>query len=110
MAIGGRTNESNRVCLRVLRRSLDDVEVEIEADVSVGIGDEVPVTSLSSGSSSSISMYCSMVGSHGFSVEPVELCSTQRLEVVLRSAVCHPASWRKEGELESATSTGFCSR
>ena len=58
MVTGGRTNEANRVCLRVLRRSLDEDEVQVEADVTVGIGDEVPVRS---GSLSSISMYCSMV-------------------------------------------------
>ena len=37
-----RAYESNRVCLRVFRRSLDIVEVEVEVDVRVGVGDEVP--------------------------------------------------------------------
>ena len=58
MVTGRRAYESNRVCLRVFRRSLDIVEVEVEVDVRVGVGDEVPVRS---GSSSSISMYYSMV-------------------------------------------------
>jgi predicted nucleic acid-binding OB-fold protein len=58
MVTGRRSYESSRVCLRVFRRSLNIVEVEVEVDVRVDVGDEVPVRS---GSSSSISMYFSMV-------------------------------------------------
>jgi hypothetical protein len=42
MVTAMRAYESNRVCLRVVRRSLGVVEVEVEVDVRVGVGDEVP--------------------------------------------------------------------
>ncbi len=94
MVAARRAYEAIRVCLRVFRRLLDEDEVEVEADVTVGIGDEVPV---SSGSSSSISMYCSMVGSAVLAWIPSSSCAAARGSV---PETCRPVSWRKKGELD----------
>jgi hypothetical protein len=58
---------------------LDEVDAAGEVDVRIGVGEEVPA---SSGSSSSISMYCSKGRFHNLGLETLELRHAWRLEVV----------------------------